>query len=1176
MENKLTKIIRERILILDGAMGTMIQRHGFTEEDYRGERFVHTDRIFKGNNDVLVLTQPDAIARIHQAYLEAGADIIETNTFNANAVSLADYGCEQLDYEINLTAATIARKIADTYNTVEKPRFVAGSIGPTNKSLSMSPNVDNPALRNLTFDQLYDAYFRQVKGLAEGGVDVFLVETVFDALNAKVALVAIEDYCLERGINIPVMLSVTISDNSGRTLTGQTVEAFYTTFESLNLLSIGFNCGLGATQLMPYLEDMHRISRFAVCVYPNAGLPDRFGHYNQSPDEMAEAMKSMLEKGWVNIVGGCCGTTPDHIYAIANMAKHYSPRTPIAYHPVTAFAGLETVKVTADNNFINIGERTNVAGSKKFARLITGKNYEEALAVARQQIDDGAQIIDICMDDGMIDALDAMCQFLNLIASEPDIARVPVMIDSSQWKVIETGLKNIQGKPVVNSIHLKDGEDVFLQRAAYIKKFGAAAIVMLFDEQGQATSFERKIAIAQRAYTLLREKLDFPPQNIIFDPNILAISTGMEEHDNYAVNYIRCCKWIKEHLPHAKISGGVSNLSFSYRGMETVRQAMHSVFLYHAIHAGMDMGIVNPSQLMIYSEIKPDLLELIEDVVLNRHAEATEKLLEYSENCLQAKNTGSQSSILSENADLPADELLQYKLMKGLTDDLETLLDKLLQEYKSAIKIIEQPLMQGMNKVGELFGDGKMFLPQVIKSARVMKKAVAYLEPFIEEEKQQNQVTQGGKKIVLATVKGDVHDIGKNIVGIVLSCSGCQIIDLGVMVLSEKILDTAVAENADAIGLCGLITPSLDEMITVLKEAERRQLKIPFLIGGAATSKLHTAVILSDYYSHGVVYVKDASLSVEVVKNLLTPTLKDHYLEKIAEEYHNTKQKYQSAQTKISLEEARANKLQLDWKQQKIYKPHFIGRKVLDDVDLKELIPLINWKEFYREFRIKNSEEEEQKIKADAEKLLAQIVADKSIQAKAVAGIFPANAIDEEILIFDTEKKTHVVCRLQTSRSTVSKKRNNSEAQTDVRNKYNLSLADYIAPVESGLTDYVGCFVATAGVGADELVMRFNQNDDPYNAILLQALTNRLAEALSEYLHRKVRKQWWGFPHEGIRPATGYPIYPLHNEKKKIFELLNATGYTTVQLTETYVMIPASSVCGLYLANENACYFSAK
>jgi 5-methyltetrahydrofolate--homocysteine methyltransferase len=1175
MKNKLSEIIQERILILDGAMGTMIQRHGFTEEDYRGERFAHADKLFKGNNDILVLTQPETITEIHQAYLEAGANIIETNTFNANAISLADYGCEELDYEINLKAAHLARTIADQYTTEDMPRFVAGSIGPTNKSLSMSPDVDNPAYRNLTFDQLYHAYYRQVKGLAEGGVDAFLVETVFDTLNAKAALVAIEDYCSEHHIDIPIMLSVTISDTGGRTLTGQTPEAFYTTFESLNLLSIGFNCGLGALELTPYLETFNRISRFAICIYPNAGLPDRFGHYNQSPEVMAEIVEEMLKKGWVNIIGGCCGTTPEHIRAIANVASHYLPRKPITYHPLTSFSGLETVKVTAENNFINIGERTNVAGSKKFARLIMEKNFEKALSVAREQIEDGAQIIDICMDDGMINATEVMYQFLNLIASEPDIARVPVMIDSSQWEVIQVGLKNIQGKPVVNSIHLKDGEDVFLQRAAWIKKFGAAAIVMLFDEQGQATSFERKISIAQRAYTLLREKLDFPPQNIIFDPNILAISTGMEEHNNYAVNYIRCCKWIKEHLPHAKISGGVSNLSFSYRGMETIRQAMHSVFLYHAIEAGMDMGIVNPSQLMIYTEIEPDLLKRIEDVVLNRHADATEKLLEYSEKFLQNKNTIS-SSVVSKNSDLSAGELLKYKLVKGITEDLEPLLDKLLLEYGSSVKIIEQPLMQGMNRVGELFGEGKMFLPQVIKSARVMKKAVAYLEPLIEQEKQQNKATQNGKKIVLATVKGDVHDIGKNIVGIVLSCSGCQIIDLGVMVSSEKILDTAVAENADAIGLCGLITPSLEEMISVLREAERRQLKIPFLIGGAATSKLHTAVVLAEHYSHGVIYVKDASLSVEVIKNILTPTLKDNYLKKITEEYQNSKQKYQSDKSQISLAEARANKLQLNWQEQKIYVPKFVGKKVLEHIDLEELIPLIHWKELYREFKIKNSEEEEQKIKADAEKMLEQIVTNKSIEAKAVIGIFPANASDEEILVFDMEKRTHPVCRLQTSRSTRFKKKDGNDLPVDARNRYNISLADYIAPLDSGLTDYIGCFVATTGIGTEALATRFNQNGDPYSAILLQTLTNRLAEALSEYLHRKVREEWWRFPHEGIRPAAGYPVYPIHSEKQKIFELLDATKHTTVQLTETYAMTPASSVCGLYLANENACYFNAK
>ncbi|MDR1459142.1 MAG: methionine synthase, partial [Bacteroidales bacterium] len=1098
MSNKLTKIIQEEILILDGAMGTMIQRYGFNEEDYRGNRFVKIDRPLKGNNDILVLTQPETIVKIHQDYLEAGANIIETNTFNANAVSLADYGCEDLDYEINLVAAQIARKAADQYVTEKSPRFVAGSIGPTNKSLSMSPTVDNPAYRNLSFDQLYDAYYRQVKGLAEGGVDVFLVETVFDTLNAKAALVAIEDYCHQNKKEIPVMLSVTISDAGGRTLTGQTPEAFYVTFEGLNLLSIGFNCGLGALQLTPYMETLHRISHFALCVYPNAGLPDRFGHYSQTPEEMANAVENMLKKSWVNIIGGCCGTTADHIRAIAQVAKNYSPRKPVTSYPLTSFSGLEPVEVSSDNNFINIGERTNVAGSKKFARLIKEKNYEEALSVAKQQIEDGAQIIDICMDDGMINASEAMGQFLNLIASEPDIARVPVMIDSSQWEAIQVGLKSIQGKSIVNSIHLKDGEAVFLERAAWIKKFGAAVIVMLFDEEGQATSFERKISIAKRSYTLLREKLDFPARNIIFDPNILAISTGMDEHNNYAMNYIHCCQWIKENLPHAKISGGVSNLSFSYRGMETIRKAMHSVFLYHAIHAGMDMGIVNPSQLMIYTEIEPELLKRIEDVVLNRNANATEKLLEYSEQFLQVKDTLSQA-IVSKDADLSAEELLKYKLVKGNAEDLEPLLDRLLLEYGSAVKIIEQPLMQGMNEVGELFGEGKMFLPQVIKSARVMKKAVAYLEPLIEQEKEQNQVVQSAKKIVLATVKGDVHDIGKNIVGIVLACSGCHIIDLGVMVPPEKILDTAIAENADAIGLCGLITPSLEEMVTVLKEAERRQLQIPFLIGGAAASKLHTAVVLAQHYSHGVVYVKDASLSVDVVKNLLTPTLKDDYLKQISKEYLSSKEKYQSAKSQISLAEARANKLQLNWQEQQIYVPEFTGKRVLEDVDLKELLPFFHWKELYRQFKIK-SDEEEQKIKTDAENMLEQIITNKSIEAKAVIGIFPANAEHEEILIFETEERTHPVCRLQTSRSTVSKRQTKAN-DMDARNKYNLSLADYIAPLDSGLKDYIGCFVATAGVGAEELLTRFNQQGDSYSAILLQVLVNCLAEALSKYLH---------------------------------------------------------------------------
>ena len=1168
MQKKITQLIKEKILVLDGAMGTMIQKYSFDENDYRGSQFANCDVEMKGNNELLVFTQPQAIVEIHKAYLSAGADIIETNSMNANSISLADYKVEKFAYELNYKAALLAREAANEFSTDEKPRFVAGSIGPTNKSLSVSPDVTNPAYRNLTFDSLYDAYCEQIYGLIDGKVDVFLVETVFDTLNAKVALVAIHDCCKQKSVEIPVMISVTLGDTSGRTLSGQTLEAFYATFFDMNLLSIGLNCGYGSKQMMPYVEELSRISKFNICAYPNAGLPDQFGKYTQSAVEMANDVELMLQKGWINIIGGCCGTTPEHIKKIAEKVDKYQHRKQIQQPLTTVFSGLETVKILSENNFVNIGERTNVAGSKKFARLIKEQKFEEALSVARQQIEDGAQIIDVCMDDAMIDSPKAMCEFLNMLASDPNIAKVPVMIDSSSWDVVKIGLKCTQGKSIVNSINLKDGENAFLEKAEYIKNFGAAVVVMLFDERGQADTFDRKIEIAERAYRLLIEKINFPPQNIIIDPNILAISTGIEEHDSYAVDFIRCCEWIKQNLPHVKISGGISNLSFSYRGNDKIREAIHSVFLYHAIAAGMDMGIVNPGMLIVYNEIDKELLPLVEDVVLNRNKEATERLLEYSEKHIKPdEKKHDANNHLHEN--LSADEQLQFALVKGIPDNVEEIIDNLLLQYTSPIRIIEQPLMQAMNNVGDLFSEGKMFLPQVIKSARVMKKAVAYLEPLIEKEKSENKNLQNTKKVLLATVKGDVHDIGKNIVGVVLACSGCQIIDLGVMIPAKQIIDTAIRENVDIIGLCGLITPSLDEMSRVIDEAQINNLKIPILIGGAATSELHTAVALSEKYEGGVIYVKDASRSVDVIKNILSPESKADYLKNLNIEYNKLKTKYESEQKsklRISIDDARQNKLNLNWSEEQIFTPEFVGVKVFDNISLEDIIPLINWKELYRVFGLKNDVDECSKIQNDARKLLQNIIKDKSIKTKAVVGIFAANSINEEIILFDNAEKNKELCRLHTSRATLQK--------TDGEN--NLSLADFIAPVDSGLCDYLGCFVVTAGIGANELAEKSLQNGDEYTAILLKALTDRLAEALSDFLHNKVRNELWKFSHKGIRPAVGFPVYPNHSEKSKIFALLDAEKNTGVQLTETFAMSPASSVCGLYFANKNAKYFDVK
>lgn len=1169
-------ILSQRILVLDGGMGTMVQRYWLQEYDYRGERFKDSAIDLKGNNDLLILTRPDVVQEIHEAYLAAGADIIETNTLNSNAVSLAEYGMEALVYELNLEGAKLARKAADKFSTPDKPRFVAGSIGPTAKALSISPDVNNPATRSITFDELYNAYTDQIRGLVDGGVDMLLIETIFDTLNAKVALVAIQDYNERNGCNIPVMVSGTISDSSGRTLSGQTLEAFYTSVSHVNLLSVGLNCGLGAKQMAVHIAELSSYSKFHVCAYANAGYPDQFGNYNDTPEAMAVYVEQMLKDKQLNIVGGCCGTTPDHIKLIAALAQKYEPRQLPALETISTYSGIDVIKVLPHSNFINIGERTNVAGSKKFARLIREKKYDEALSIARQQVQDGAQIIDVCMDDAMLDATGEMSTFLNLMASEPDIAVLPVMIDSSKWEVIEAGLKCTQGKSIVNSISLKEGEEAFLDKAKYIHKFGAATVIMLFDEKGQADTYKRKIEIAERSYRLLVDKIGFPPEDIIIDPNVLAISTGMEEHNGYAVAFIKTCKWIKENLPHAKISGGVSNLSFSYRGNDAVREAMHSVFLYHAIQAGMDMGIVNPGQLTVYSDIKPELLALTEDVVLNRHPDASDKLIAYASQMV-ADKTQKEEKKEEDWRKQPAVERLRYAMVKGVADHIEQDVAELLPSYPSPINIIEGPLMDGMNQVGMLFGEGKMFLPQVVKSARVMKRAVAYLEPLIQKEKEQNKSTLSPGKILLATVKGDVHDIGKNIVGVVLGCNGYDVVDLGVMVPTHKIIEAAITLKADIVGLSGLITPSLDEMANVAAEMEKNGLRIPLVIGGAATSPLHTAVAIQPTYNGGVVHVKDASQIAGVAKSLLADS--NGYLRNIDSGYEQLRHSYKKKQEELNLlplEEARKNKPAIDWSSEAIAKPDFTGVKVFKSYPIEELIPLINWTAFFYAWGLKGSYpnifehpemgKEAKALYEDAQLMLKEIADKKLLTANGVVGIFPAASKDEDILIYADKSRSSVQATLYMLRN----------QQKKAAGESNCSLADFIAPAESGKEDYIGAFAATAGIGVSELVEKYQKENDEYRVLLVKLLANRLAEAFSERLHKEVQAELWKLPGgvKGIRPAIGYPVCPVHNEKRTVFDLLNAEENTGIELTESYVMMPIASVCGLYLASPHAHYFS--
>ena len=1189
---QIEQLLQERILVLDGAMGTMIQRYGLSEADFRGSRFADWPHDLKGNNDLLCLTRPDIISEIHRQYAEAGADILETNTFNAQRISLADYQMEDLAYELNVAAARLARQVADDFTAANpaKPRFVAGAVGPTNRTASLSPDVNNPGYRAVTFDDLKTAYREQVGGLLDGGADLLLVETIFDTLNAKAALFAIEEVFDARGRRVPVMVSGTITDASGRTLSGQTLEAFLTSVSHIPLLSIGLNCALGAEQLRPYIEELAEKAPFYISAHPNAGLPNAMGEYDESPAEMrAKIGRDFLAPGHMNIIGGCCGTTPDHIRAIAaeieagNHRPHVCPHHP----PTPHYSGLEPLQVFEGSNFINIGERTNVTGSKAFARLIKNGQYEEALAVARQQVEGGAQIIDVNMDEGMLDSVEAMRLFLNLIASEPDIAKLPIMIDSSQWEVIEAGLQCVQGKAIVNSISLKEGEAKFIELAHKVRRYGAACVVMAFDEQGQADSFERRIQICKRAYRILVDEVGFPPQDIIFDPNILTVATGIEEHNNYAVDFVEATRWIKQQLPHARVSGGVSNISFSFRGNDAVREAMHSAFLYRALKAGMDMGIVNAGMITVYDEIEPQLLERVEDVLWNRRPDATERLVEFAET-VKAKGKTEVKDEAWRDADYRA--RLSHSLVRGIDAYIETDVEEARQALGRPLEVIEGPLMDGMNVVGDLFAEGKMFLPQVVKSARVMKKAVAYLQPFLEAEKEKNRAAggeeaEGAPKLLLATVKGDVHDIGKNIVGVVLACNNFDIIDLGVMVPTEKILAAAREHQVDAIGLSGLITPSLDEMVHVAKEMERQGFTMPLLIGGATTSRTHTAVKIAPHYSGPVVHVLDASRSVPVAQKLTSAETRDAYAAEITAANTQVRTEYGSRQRDkdyLTYAQAQANALRPSYNDDTIVRPSFLGTRVFDDYPLADLVPYIDWTPFFQTWQLAGKfpailddevvGQEARRLFDDAQAMLRQIVDERWLQARAVVGFWKA------------ERRGTDDVRLPEAGATLHFLRQQGQRAAGVPN---LSLADFVAPTDLGIQDYVGAFAVTAGIGIEPHLARFEQDHDDYSSILLKALADRLAEAFAERMHERTRREFWSYAPEealtneelireryrGIRPAPGYPACPDHTEKATLFKLLDAEKAAGIRLTESFAMYPAAAVSGWYFAHPEARYF---
>ncbi|QQM32287.1 methionine synthase [Martelella lutilitoris] len=1189
----LEKAARERILILDGAMGTQIQGLGFDEDHFRGDRFIGCACHQQGNNDLLILSQPKALEDIHYEYAIAGADILETNTFSSTRIAQADYQMEEMVYELNRDGARLARRAAIRAEQEDgRRRFVAGAVGPTNRTASISPDVNNPGYRAVTFDQLRDAYREQIEGLIDGGSDLILIETIFDTLNAKVAVFAARQAFRAKGIELPLMISGTITDLSGRTLSGQTPTAFWNSLSHADPFTIGLNCALGADAMLPHLQELSGVADTFTCAYPNAGLPNEFGQYDQDPEEMAGLIRPFAQQGLVNILGGCCGSTPEHIAAIAAVASNFAPREVPEHRPVLSLSGLEPFHLTRDIPFVNVGERTNVTGSAKFRKLITNADYATALDVARDQVEAGAQIIDINMDEGLIDSERAMVEYLNLIAAEPDIARVPLMIDSSKWEIIEAGLKCAQGKSLVNSISLKEGEEQFIERAQLIRDYGAATVVMAFDEKGQADTFERKVEICSRAYRILTETVGFPPEDIIFDPNIFAVATGIEEHDNYGVDFIEATRAIRKNLPYAHVSGGVSNLSFSFRGNEPVRQAMHAVFLYHAIQAGMDMGIVNAGQLIVYETIDPELREACEDVVLNRRSDATERLLDIAE---RYRGTGKAEERKQDLAwrEWPVEKRLEHALVNGITEYVEADVEEARQAAERPLHVIEGPLMAGMNVVGDLFGAGKMFLPQVVKSARVMKQGVAVLLPYMEEEKRLSGAEEGGSngKVIMATVKGDVHDIGKNIVGVVLACNNYEIIDLGVMVPAEKILAAAKEHKADIIGLSGLITPSLDEMVHVASEMERQGFDIPLLIGGATTSRTHTAVKIDPAYNKGqAIYVTDASRAVGVVNNLLSPDLKDGYIAGIQEEYAKVAESHRRAEAqknRLPLAAARANHVKVDWNGYAPHAPSFLGTKVFDDYDLEELSRYIDWTPFFQTWELKGRfpnilDDEKQgetarQLYADAQAMLTKIIEEKWFRPRAVIGFWPANAVGDDIRLYKDESHEEELATFFTLRQQLSKR----------GDRPNVALSDFVAPVESGKKDYVGGFVVTAGFEEIAIAERFERANDDYSSIMVKALADRFAEAFAERMHERVRREFWGYapdenftnaeligePYGGIRPAPGYPAQPDHTEKRTLFDLLDAEKATGVKLTESYAMWPGSSVSGIYIGHPDSYYF---
>ncbi len=1185
----LKDLLATRVVVLDGAMGTMIQDKLLSEEDFRGDRFTDYHMDIKGNNDILVITKPDLIRDIHLEFLRNGTDLLETNSFNATVIAQADYDMEEYVSEINLSAAKIAREACDIAEAEDgKPRFVTGVLGPTNRTASISPDVNDPSFRNTSFDELVSTYKQATHALLEGGVDTILIETVFDTLNAKAAIFAVKEVEDEVGYEVPIQLSGTITDASGRTLSGQTTEAFYNAIAHAEPLTVGLNCALGPKELRPYVEELSRVCETYVSIHPNAGLPNEFGEYDETPEQMAHEIDIWAKRGWLNMIGGCCGTTPDHVQAMADAANSYPRRELPDIAPVCRLSGLEPLNIDESSLFVNVGERNNVTGSAKFKRLIIEDNFEEAIDIAIKQVQDGAQIIDVNMDEGMLDSKASMVKFLNLLASEPDASRVPIMVDSSKWDVIEAGLQCIQGKGVVNSISLKEGEEAFIHHAKLVKKYGAAAIVMAFDEDGQADTFERKTEICKRSYDVLTQQVGFLPQDIIFDPNIFAVATGIEEHNRYGLDFIEAVRWIKANLPYAKISGGVSNVSFSFRGNNPVREAIHSVFLYYAIKEGMDMGIVNAGQMAIYDDIPTKLRKAVDDVILNKDPEASERLLEVASEFLGDGSTASKEADLSWR-ETSIEKRLEHSLVKGITEFIIEDTEEAYQKLGAPINVIEGPLMDGMNVVGDLFGSGKMFLPQVVKSARVMKRAVAYLDPYLEAEKQAGHING---KIVMATVKGDVHDIGKNIVGIVLQCNNFEVIDLGVMVPAEKILDTAIEQGANVIGLSGLITPSLEEMVNVAKLMQERGMNLPLLIGGATTSKAHTAVKIEPKYDFPVVYVKDASRAVGVAQSLISVDLKAGFAADIRTEYEQVREerKARAKQVRrVSIKKARENAIfdNADWVNFTPAKPTFLGTKVLNDFPLEKLLERLDWSPFFQSWELhglyprilkdKVVGEEATKLFADAQAMVKQIIEEKWLTAKAVYGFYPANRDGDDIIIYTDDSRTEELTRMHHIRQQAEKKK-------DAKNQ---CLSDYIAPVSSGLKDYIGFFAVTAGIGIDEHIKRFEADFNDYESIMLKALADRFAEAFAETLHEIVRKEDWGYApdealenedlirerYQGIRPAAGYPACPDHTEKGTLWDLIKPTETIGLAITESFAMYPTAAVSGTYFAHPKAKYF---